>query len=300
MSTADLAVAVTTVRAEETIHLVEHLLMLDPRPAAIAIVLQADEERGQAMSARLRALCRAERYSPLYFTHVNERGVSRGRNKAIELLPDDVTWVWIPNDTSRPPTEWGTLLRELDLIRPPTAAVTLGYSSESAVRRPAEASRALVGWELWRPIEPAVMWRLDAVRAMGGFDATIGTGSDGWAQSGDGTDLLCRFAAAGFSVRTLPFTVHGRSQHALVAAKDRRRKEFYYGVGFGCVARRHFSPIRSIIAVLTPLVRLLVGMPVETGSRPGLVLASCAGRATGLVLAEGVLRRRFRQQHWTA
>jgi hypothetical protein len=145
-----------------------------------------------------------------------------------------------------------------------------------------------------------VVWRRRTVVDLGGFDEDIGTGAHSWAQSGEGTDLLLRMQGRGHAVVTVPLAVAGAAQHLSPMSRDRRRKEFYYGVGFGCVARRHFSVPRCLPSVVGPLLKLLRGQPLE-GQRLSLrmSLTACAGRAVGLLMGERAVRRtRLRGGHW--
>lgn len=296
----DLGVAITSVRAGETLALLAALVGQETRPGHVSVTYQGRADDSEDLRGRLEGLAREHAYDGLLYRAGSGRGASTGRNDALRALPDSVTWVWTPNDTSRPPVGWaGTLGRGLAGLGDDVAAVALDYAVGGRLRRQASAVPELTGWDVWRAIEASLVWRRRAVLDAGGFDEGLGTGARGWAQSGEATDLLMRLRASGHRVATLPLVVEGPAQHPGRETRVSRRKEFYYGVGFGCVARRHFPVWRSLVAVVAPLVKLLAARPVE-GQRLGvrMSLAASAGRATGLVLGERAVRLRLRGRHW--
>jgi hypothetical protein len=296
-----LGIALATVRPDEVSEFVASVLRQPTRPAYLSVRHQGSPDEGAALGQRLAGIATEHGYDGLVFGSGSERGASRGRNAAFRALPESVTWVWTPNDTSRPPDDWTTSLRHhVTGVDVSVAAVALDYRVDGRWRRQVSDVPELSGWSLWRAIEPALVWRREAVLDLDGFDVTLGTGADGWPQSGEGTDLLCRLHEAGYAVVTLPLPVQGRSQHLSTSSRDRRRKDFYYGVGFGLVARRHFPLGRSLAAVASPLLKLLTGRSVE-GERlgPGASLTTSAGRAAGLILGERSVRLRMRGEHWT-
>jgi hypothetical protein len=295
-----LGIALTSVRAEETSALLSAVLRESTRPGFVSVSYQGTREDGASLRDRMAVLAGESDYAGLIFGWGSGRGASRGRNEAFRALPESVVWVWTPNDTSRPPADWAvTLRRRVVDVDESVAAVVMDYRVGDKARRHVSDVPTLSGWSLWRAIEPAVVWRRQPVLELGGFDVDIGTGADSWAQSGEGTDLLVRMQDAGYAVVTLPLAVEGAAQHLSSASRDRRRKEFYYGVGFGCVARRHFSIPRCIPALVGPLLRLLGGQGVE-GHRPSVAmsLTAVAGRAVGLLLGERAVRTRLRGDHW--
>jgi hypothetical protein len=296
-----LGIALTTVRPGEASTFVGCVLRQPARPACISVWHQGSPAEGAALGRRLAGLADESAYDGLVYGCDSTRGASRGRNAALRELPESVTWVWTPNDTSRPPADWATAVgRHLAGLDDSVAAVALDYRVDGRLRRQVSDVPELTGWSLWRAIEPALVWRRRAVLELGGFDVTIGTGADGWAQSGEATDLLCRLRDAGYAVTTLPLAVEGRPQHVSSITGDRVRKEFYYGVGFGCIARRHFPLGRSLAAVASPLGKLVTGRSVE-GERLGtrLSLTAFAGRGAGLLLGERSVRIGMRGRHWT-
>jgi hypothetical protein len=297
-----LGIALTTLRPDEAAALLTDVLRRPMRPAFVSVVFQGPSDDGASLEQRLTALADEAAYGGLLVAVGTARGSSRGRNEAIRALPDSVTWVWTPNDTSRPPDQWvETLGRRVANLDPSVAAVALDYRVNGQVRRRVSDAPVLSGWSLWRAIEPALVWRRQSVLELGGFDERIGTGADGWAQSGECTDLLCRMRDQGHGIVTLPLSVDGRAQHVgSTVSRHSLRKEFFYGVGFGCVARRHFPLARSSAAVVSPLLKLLTGRPLE-GHRVNVALGltACAGRGLGLALGDRCLRLRLRGSHWT-
>jgi hypothetical protein len=295
-----LGIALASVRAAEASALLAAVLHESTRPGYVSVTFQGSEQDGASLRDRLGALAESSDYGGLIFRRGSERGASRGRNEAFRALPASVEWVWTPNDTSRPAADWALVLgRRLAEVDGSVAAVAMDYRAEGHSRRRVSDMPTLSEWSLWRAIEPALVWRRQTVLDLDGFDVDIGTGAHGWAQSGEGTDLLLRMQEAGYTVVTVPLAVEGTAQHLSSASRDRRRKEFYYGVGFGCVARRHFSVVRCLPAVVSPLLKLLAGRPVE-GRRlsVGLSLAAFAGRGVGLFLGEHALGIKLRRTHW--
>jgi hypothetical protein len=292
-----LGVALTTVRCDETVDLLADVLHRPARPGSVSVVFQGSPDDGASLGRRLGELAEEAGYGRLLFQAGTGRGSSRGRNEAMRALPDGVTWVWTPNDTSRPPPDWvATLGRRVAALDGSVAAVALDYLVDGRPRRRVSDVPVLSGWSLWRALEAGLVWRRQMYLDLGGLDERIGTGSHSWAQSGECTDLLCRLRDAGFGVATVPLAVDGRPQHTGSATRqDILRKEFFYGVGFGCVARRHFPLPRSCAAVVSPLLKLVAGRPLE-GDRLSIpvALAASTGRGVGLALGERSLRLRMR------
>lgn len=297
-----LGIALTTVRPDEATALLADVLRRATRPACVSVIFQGSPDEGASLGRRLAELAADRGYGGLLFGAGSPHGSSRGRNDAMRALPESVIWVWTPNDTSRPPADWVEALgRRVAGVDDSVAAVALDYRVDGRWRRRVSDVPALSGWSLWRAIEPALVWRRQTFLELGGFDERIGTGADTWAQSGEATDLLCRMRDLGHGVVTVPLAVDGTPQHVgSTTSRNRRRKEFFYGVGFGCVARRHFPLLRSWAAVVSPLLKLAAGQPLEgVRSSVSLSLTACAGRGVGLMLGERCVRLRMRGGHWT-
>jgi hypothetical protein len=295
-----LGIALTTVRPEDACGLVAYVLSQESRPGFLSVVHQGPTNASETLERRLLQLAAERHYRGLVFSHGSGRGISRGRNQALRALPESVIWVWTPNDNCRPATDWvRTLGERLEQVDRSVAAVALDFRVEGRLRRQVSDVPELSGWSLWRAIEAALVWRLADVVDLEGFDERIGTGARGWAQSGEGTDLLCRLRDKRLSVVTLDLSIEGRGQHAGSPSRHGLRKEFYYGVGFGVVARRHFALGRSLVAVVSPLVKLVARRPLE-GQQPNLPMAltAFAGRGVGLLLGERAVRLRMRGDHW--
>jgi len=296
-----LGIALTTVRPGHATALVAGVLRQTTRPGFVSVLFQGSPDDGAALRRRLAELADETAFGGLLFNAGSGRGSSRGRNNAIRALPESVTWVWTPNDTSRPPPDWAqTLGQRVASLDGSVVAVALDYRVDGRLRRRVSDVPLLSGWSLWRAIEPALVWRRQTFLDLGGFDERIGTGADGWAQSGECTDLLCRMRDLGHLVVTQSLAVDGSPQHLGSMTSSTLRKEFFYGVGFGCVARRHFPLPRSAAAVVTPFLKLVAGRRLE-GDRVSIHVAitACAGRGVGLALGERCLRLRMRGGHWT-
>jgi hypothetical protein len=295
-----LGIALATVRPDEAVALLADVLHQAHRPGFVSVVHQGPHDTGPPFGRRLAKLAHEREYDGLMFNSGPGRGSSRARNEAFRALPESVSWVWTPNDTSRSPADWvHTLGQRVAEVDESVAAVALDYLIDGQYRRRVSDVPVLSGWSLWRCIEPALVWRRRTLLDLGGFDERIGTGAESWAQSGECTDLLCRMQVVGHGVVTLDLSVAGRAQHSGSTSRDGLRKEFFYGVGFGCVARRHFPLPRSAAAVVSPLVKLVARRPLE-GQRLSLPLAltAFAGRGAGLLLGERAVRLRMRGDHW--
>jgi hypothetical protein len=284
--TTGLGIALAGVRPSEIVDLCESVVPdLEPTDV-VQVVFQGDSADYAELSRALGP--------PVRLLHDSGRGAPRARNLAVRNLPDQIDWIWTPNDTTRPTTGFVRGVKAAAADAPPDCgALAVNYAIDANLRRHVSETPELTGWSLWRAIEPATLWRFDAFCEAGGFDERIGTGSAGLAQAGAGTDLLCRLSAAGWRTRTVDLQVDGHPQRVRADLRIRRQlaKEFGYSVGYALVARRHFGFWRSAIRIPGPLANFVLRRTYEGAApRLGECAVACLGRATGTVLGETASR----------
>jgi glycosyltransferase involved in cell wall biosynthesis len=224
-----------------------------------------------------------EKYSDIHLIHSDDKlGASKARNLGLEYLKgkSHYGYVMTLNDCSIPNLEFieqGLKVfrnhRDIDVI----CGSYLFKSGQSTNLR----SGVIRGWNLMQIPEPTMIVRLSAILNLNGFDETLGTGSNTFAQSGEGADLLLRVTNEGGKVLNLN----------VVASKDLReipthsiRKDFGYGFGFSVVGKRHKMKFDTMLRIFTPILRYLF-LKRLAGS-PDKFLNTCAvslGRAVGLI-----------------
>ncbi|MDH6180223.1 hypothetical protein M2152_000405 [Microbacteriaceae bacterium SG_E_30_P1] len=269
-------------RAASLQHLLEDLAA-QTRPPAIVIVCDqstfadgsaAGELSVEAVCGRFAAVLPLERVT-------SQRGLSRGRNAGVAALAGRADYVFFPNDTSRVASDFFARFTPDE-----NAQIVAGhYRDDAGVRRdfPAETVPVSKG-NVWRVMEAAMLVRVDAVLAAGGFDEHLGSGADSPWQSGEGTDLLLRMSASGARVHFDPdLEVRGVRETDGLDGAARRRKLRAYGRGYGHILREwDFGARRAWAAVLGGLT-LGVRQPGRFSVGDGLVV--------GLGRAEGVMNR---------
>ncbi|MBX7450651.1 glycosyltransferase [Mycolicibacterium sp. 3033] len=272
-----IGVAVTTVgRWDALRELLADLARQTQPPAAVAIA-HHDPAGTPALDAVV-----AEFSDRLTIrTTVSARGISNGRNAAAALLPDDVEWLWFPNDTSRVAPDF---VERLHRHCVPTATVCAGRLLDSeGPRNPLPApGTALTKRSAWFAIEPATVFRRDAFLAAGEFDPRRGSGADTPWQSAEGPDLLLRMAELdGFSITWAEdVIVQAQTEFAHLPPEERRRKLRNYGRGAGNLLRTWHYPFWYKTAHLVAAALMPVRNPKKFGPRDGVALL--VGRAEGL------------------
>lgn len=104
-----------------------------------------------------------------------------------------------------------------------------------------------------KAIEATTFYRLTAIQLAGGFDDSLGVGSQTIWQSGEGTDLLLRVLSLGRMAVYEPSIVV--TEHQLEINPDQYlRKIRAYGRGTGRVYRLRYTPGERAMAVLRPLI----------------------------------------------
>ncbi|MGN7977347.1 glycosyltransferase family 2 protein [Microbacterium sp. 22195] len=219
---------------------------------------------------------------PIHLTRTGSRGLSAGRNDAINASPSDITHYLFPNDTSTYPER---LLEELGEHLGGADVCAMSYVDSLGVRNAAPAARPpdLTLAEVFSIIEAGMAVSARRLLEVGGFDEMIGTGSSGKRQSGEGTDLLLRMMQRGpLSVRWLPeLRVTGVTQGYGLSQSAEASKARRYGYGYGYILQHWRFPVgRRIRAVIGPIIlslrrqlRWRVGVQSALGRLDGLIAA---------------------------
>ena len=149
----------------------------------------------------------------------------------------------------------------------------------------------------------ALVCRVDALRAVGGFDEAMSVGED--------VDLVWRLDEAGHTVRYEPSATVGHRHRT--SPRDWIRRRFDYGTSAGALARRHpgaLVPIEASGWSIATWALVATGHPLAAGavvgatagmlsgklgelSRPLPVAAQLAGRghlSAGRMIAQGLVR----------
>lgn len=190
----------------------------------------------------------------------SDRGASLGRNVGVAALPageDDNKdghdsqasqeyVLMFPNDTTWFPPD--TLPRLRASVGALTAAGALTVTDEHGPKFTLPApGTPLTPRTVWSVIEMGLVIRSEVFRAVGGFDASIGTGAPTPWQAGEVTDLLLRLrrdrpeAAAHFIWLPSDIAVGGIADAHGLTASERRHKLRGYARGLGrLVARWHY------------------------------------------------------------
>ncbi|CAM3847763.1 glycosyltransferase family 2 protein [Smaragdicoccus niigatensis] len=298
--TVAIGLVVASIRPDEAAAQFESVLAQMPLPAYVSIAFQGSDQDFRQLRDAVRITADNAGFTDYSVVHDRGQGASRARNIALANVPETVTWVWTPNDTTRPTEQFlQNLSHSLTTATEDVGVVGLNYRVGDRFRRHVSTNKELTGWQVWHVIEPATVWRRDHLVRAGGFDERIGPGSDGWTQAGEGTDAIYRVTARGLTVSSAPLAVMGREQHLDPRSKFQRRKEFYYAVGVGCVIRRHYLTLRGLLAIVTPLVNWAIGRSTPGESRTlSLALAASSGRFLGIVLGDRACRIDRRTEHW--
>ncbi|HTV12896.1 MAG TPA: glycosyltransferase family A protein [Acidimicrobiales bacterium] len=210
-------------------------------------------------------------------------GASKGRNDAIRLLRGTTDIMAFPNDhSSFQPDTFSRANRYFACPGPPGAitGTLLEPTGPRMVvpRSGAELSRHTV----WRAIEPSMFVMSDLAEELG-FRESIGTGSPGPWQAGEGTDLLLRIMASGHKVVAAPdVVVVGAGQVRSLTNDEWSLKLRSYARGCGYVLRLHrYGPLGSAFQIVSPWYRLVWSPPGGARMPPRDCLSATVGRLEG-------------------
>jgi hypothetical protein len=221
-------------------------------PVAVAVVDQSDQPR---CSAYERVVADLSFSNTKVIVEPGAGGLSAGRNQAFRLLKEYSDWVVTPNDTSMFDPDYGELLCEAVAEFQDAGCIVGSYWQDDVrLRFAGERGKNLSGWDLWPPIEPACVWHLPRVTAVGGFDERLGAGATGRAQSGEGTDLLCRLSRVAPIVCAPELRTFGVAHDHGLGTRARIAKDRAYSIGTGVVYRRYFRGPQSWARLAWPIV----------------------------------------------
>lgn len=195
------------------------------------------------------------------------RGLSRGRNVGLAAargplvaFPDDDCWY-----------DRTTISAVLDRF-----ACESDLDVLSGVQRTADGRGSMLRWQenagpvtrsnyFRTTISSTLFARRDLVAQLGGFDETLGAGSDLGFLSGEESDLVLRALSAGAVIRYDPGVVVFQDDPRAEADAAFVTKMRGYGAGFGRVHRRHHLGPRVVVTVSRKLaaagVRAVSGKP---------------------------------------
>lgn len=219
-------------------------------------------------------------------TVVKHGGSTAGHNTAVSVLDDEVDWIYLLTDNCRLEPD---LLERLapHCATPATLCAMRLVDADGSRNKVPTPGTEFNRRNAWSAVVPAMVISRRHYEAIGGFDTTIGSGSESPWQSGDETDLVLKLAQADdFSIRWVPeITVTGHTDFTHLTPEERRRKLRNYGRGTGYMFRRWDYPARDKLRFLAGAASLPLREPKKYKFRDGLVLL--IGRS------EGILGRKF-------
>jgi GT2 family glycosyltransferase len=258
--TVRLSLVVTTIgRVPEFVRLVRSVAGADRAPEIEIVVVDQSPDR--------RCIAALEEFGPAFpwQATTSGRGASRGRNAGIPLARGDV--LAFPNDNT-----WydaGTAAAVIEGFDRDPGLAGLSARLVTPDGRPSQLRWPDTAQEVSRrnfyrtSIMAGLFLRRDLVRDLGGFDEEIGTGSAGWAQSGEESDVVLRALARGARIRYDPALVVRQ-----VDTRDDPDPAFVtkmrgYGAGQGYLWRAHSLEKHRLAWVVA---RKLVAAPVRAAT----------------------------------
>jgi len=137
---------------------------------------------------------------------------------------------------------------------------------------------------LWRrAVSVGIFIRREAVVKIGGFDESLGAGSQGPWKSGEETDLLLRLLRAGVKIGYWPEKLvgHGNPTAEFDAAAYARALE--YGRGLGRVLAKHHRPLNEkALVLMRPMMGAVMAAFSGRGDKGRFYMQSLKGRWQGL------------------
>jgi hypothetical protein len=275
--------AITTVgRWDQICQLLDDLAGQTFPPRMVAIAYDSGDKDAA------NGLRKVERYAEKLTirTAVKHGGSTAGHNTAVSLFTDDVDWIYLLTDNCR--LEYDLLERLAPHCAPPaTVCAWRLVDADGDRNRLPPVGSSFTRHNAWSVVVPAMAIRHDAYKTVGGFDTTIGSGSDSPWQSGDETDLLLKLSLLDdFSIRWVPdIAVQGHTDFTHLTPAERRRKLRGYGRGMGYVYRRWDYSAWAKLRILVGAASLPLRKPKKFRARDGFALL--VGRS------EGILGRKF-------
>jgi len=287
-----LAVVLATTRPNEATAFLTSLFA-SGTPGAVIVVFQGSSTDYLQLAERASGIASRAAFKNLQLIYDAGCGCSQGRNVGLAATSPGQSWVWFPNDTTRASkSALAQMGQDVTEAHDNVGAIAGRYAVDGQRVRPFTTDFHLEGWDLFsEPAEPAIVWRVDAVRTAGGFDERLGTGGPSLAQSMEGADLLIRLDGNGWLTMPSSTIVSASRLHTPADRKAAREKSWFYGVGYGVVARRHGLLVQASTHALSPLARWCRDASKHRMTRPlSDALAITFGRVTGLLLGEVAVR----------
>ena len=222
-------------------------------------IVVVDQSEGQGVIRTLEQSALSQR-----ITHLRRPpGLSAARNQGwregsgdLVAFPDDDCWYHprlleeVVAVFSREP-EWAGV-----------CAVTRDRSGALSLARFAQEESFVGLKKVWRQgVEPAMFFRTDLLRGLGGFDESFGIGGSTPFKAGEGTELLIRAVRAGYRVRFMPQIQVGHDQAPIDGTAAGRERALGYGRGIGRVLRVSSLPAGVALATITrPLMGVVVAV----------------------------------------
>jgi glycosyltransferase involved in cell wall biosynthesis len=272
-------IVATRGRTHELEMLFESLGQQDFKNFEVIIVDQNDDNRLEVIHDRWRSALNIRRlWTP------SERGASHARNVGwaqtqcpIVLFPDDDCWY--------PPS---FLSQVLNVIRLKDADIVCGRAADIEARDINGRFEGSPQWvtreNVWTTqIEWMIIFKLTALRAVGGFDPKIGVGACTPWQACEGQDIVLRALASGFKCY-YDNALYGHHPELNIYNPDEGmcRKGRMYARGLGHVLRVHNYTYWSLLNWLSrPIVKACLFLLVGKFDRSRYYRNVAAGRWEG-------------------
>lgn len=270
----DLVVA-TVDRVAELGHLLRSLENQTYRAFRIILVDQNHDNRLESLLGEHRSL-------EVVRLRAEQRGLSRARNAALELISAD--FVAFPDDDCIYPADLLARVARRFADEPRLDGLTgraadpNGSSNPSWAREGAILNRD----NLWnRAISYTIFLRAPVIRNVSGFDEHLGLGSgEAWA-SGEEIDLLLQALEQGARIEFDPdlVVIHDEKAHSPEILRALGARD---GASIGYLLRKHGYPRRAVVRMLVrPLAGAAFAFVRADISRTRFQLSTLAGRLRG-------------------
>jgi hypothetical protein len=221
------------------------------------------------------------------------RGANCARNLGIQIAPDSCEYLMFLNDTCIPNQNFLNQASILLESMKGVGAVCGNYKYRNGWKTSAVYGR-IDNKKAMSVVESAIIFRRRMLEDVGEFGETIGMGSTGIIQSGEGADLLIRSIESGWQVI-------GVNEYAGTDSREspshKLRENFLNGLVFSYTARKHGLLSWAILRIVGPLgcknFKTTLGDPaVEFRSN----LAAVAGRLCGVVVPIRIISKFKREK----
>lgn len=135
----------------------------------------------------------------------------------------------------------------------------------------------------WRGVSVTLFVRRDVAECVGGFDETLGVGTQSPYGSSEEIDYMLRALEAGFRIQYLPSIVVGHAHPVRHSDRGASARAYQYGMGVGRVLRKHAFPAWfRLFMVLRPAAGLLQGLLRGSVDTARYYWAGLRGRVAGM------------------